>query len=405
MQYGIGTYIRELTKALLEIYKIRIILVSYRSSESREVTFRMESERYTQVLIPAPLSYSANIKNAEKKYASAIVKILSQIIHDMGEVVFQMNYIDDLYIAKILKEKYEHPVISVVHFAQFQKVLNGDKNKLEGLNLQNPSNSIEFTLSSEKEFYEVSDHVISVTGYMKDFLSNYYKIDTYKISVIPNGLKILDFEIVSNLEKLRIKQELGFGIDDIICLFSGRIDSCKGVGFLLSAFEIASKKSNNLKLVMLGQGDLQEIQANVDSAYGKIIYTGFLPEGKVKLFYKIADIGLVPSVYDHCPYAALEMIASRLPLIMARIDGLNEILDDSECLFIDPLLDDNYTITYNINVLSELILKLAMDRVLRHKQSDEAYRKINKRNTSAIMAASMFGIFQNLLKHKLIVQV
>lgn len=405
MQYGIGTYIRELTKALLKIEEIQIILVSYRCYECRELTINAESERLTQVLIPAPLPYSASFRNSEKKYASSVVKILSQIIPEKGNVVFQMNYIDDLIMVKILKEKYEYPVISIVHFAQYQQILNGDKTRLEGLDLQNPSNNIEFTLSSEKEFYAISDHIISVTGYMKDFLSTYYRIASEKITVIPNGLEISEFEKSSEENKLQIRHELGFNKDDIICLFSGRMDPCKGVGFLLQAFEIASRESDNLKLVLLGQGNLQEFQSCVNSAYGKIIYTGFLPEDKVKLFCKVADIGIVPSIYDHCPYSALEMIASRLPLIMSRIDGLNEILNDSECFFIDPVAGYNCQISFNIKDLAELILNLASDIVLRKNYSDKAYTKISNRNTSSVMAGSMLCIFQNLIEQKSFVQI
>ena len=186
-----------------------------------------------------------------------------------------------------------------------------------------------------------------------------YKTDTEKISVIPNGLEVSGFEKVSDEEKIRIRRDLGFEKDDIICLFSGRVDQCKGVGFLLPAFEEACRKSDNLKLVLLGQGNLHEFQSEVKSAYAKIIFTGFLPKDRLKLFYQVADMGIIPSVYDHCPYTALEMIAARIPLIMSCIDGLKEILDDDECVFIDPVLDESGEITFHVDYLSELILKLA----------------------------------------------
>ena len=100
------------------------------------------------------------------------MKLLSPFIPEK-DVIFQLNYIDDLQIGKLLKERYDHPVISVVHFAQYQQLFNGNRNKLNGLNIDNPSDNVEYTLFTEKELYRISDHIVSVTGYMKDFLVHY----------------------------------------------------------------------------------------------------------------------------------------------------------------------------------------------------------------------------------------
>ena len=397
MQYGIGTYINELTCSLQRNHDLMICLVSYNNSSVKEFTVNEISGRFIRIDIPSPALKTSQVKDSDRKYAAAVVKLLSSFIPD-SDVIFQLNYIDDLQIGRLLKEKYNHPIISVVHFAQYQQLFNANKNKLDGLNIDNPSDNIEFTLFTEKELYRISDHIVSVTGYMKDFLVHYYKTDPEKISVISNGLEILEFERVSDDEKSRIRRELGFKKDDIICLFSGRIDQCKGVGFLLPAFEEACRKADNLKLVLLGQGSLHEFQSEVKSAYAKIIYTGFLPKDRLKMFYQVADMGIIPSVYDHCPYTALEMIAAGIPLIMSRIDGLKEILDDSECLFIDPVPDDNGDITLNKDYLSELFLILARDEKLRKRYSEKAFSKLMNRNTSRKMAESMYSIFQDLIK-------
>lgn len=397
MQYGIGTYINELAGSLLKNPELMIYLVSYKKSSVKEFTVSEITSRFFRIDIPSPVINAGQVKDADRKYAAAVVKLLSSLIPDR-DVIFQLNYIDDLQIGKLLKEKYNHPVISVVHFAQYQQLFNANRNKLDGLNIDNPSDNIEYTLFTEKELYMISDHIVSVTSYMKDFLVHYYKTDPEKISVIPNGLEISEFEKVSDEEKIRIRRELGFESDDIICLFSGRVDQCKGVGFLLPAFEEACRSSDNLKLVLLGQGNLHEFQSEVKSAYAKITYTGFLPKDKLKMFYQVADMGIIPSIYDHCPYTALEMIAARIPLIMSRIDGLKEILDDSECVFIDPVPDDSGEITIKIDYLSKLVLKLAGDEKLRERYSEAAFRKLMNRNTSKKMAESMYSIFQDLIK-------
>lgn len=397
MQYGIGTYINELTGSLQKNTELMIYLVSYKNSSVKEFTLSEINSRFFKIDVPSPGLQFNQVKEYDKKYASAVVKLLSPFIPEK-DVIFQLNYIDDLQIGKLLKEKYDHPVISVVHFAQYQQLFDGNRNKLEGLDFDNPSDNVEFTLYTEKELYRISDHIVSVTGYMKDFLVQTYNIDPEKISVIPNGLDITKFERVSDEVRFHIKREFGFEKDDVICIFSGRVDRCKGVGLLLPAFEEACRKADNLKLVLLGQGSLQEFQSEVKSAYCRIIYTGFLSKDRLKMFYQVADIGMIPSVYDHCPYTALEMIAARIPLIMSRIDGLKEILDDNECAFIDPVTDDSGEISFNISDLSGLILKLVHDEKLRAVYSEKAFNKLLNRNNSSQMAEFMFRIFQNLIK-------
>jgi glycosyltransferase involved in cell wall biosynthesis len=396
MYYGIGTYIRELTSSLLKFDNIKITLVSYRSLECREVKVTKESERLQYIDIPCDLIYSANRRNADKKYANAVVCIISSFIPKNDKVIFQMNYIDDVHISRRLKEKYEYPIISIVHFTQYQQLFNGNKLKLKDLNIDNPSNNYEFTLSTEKEYYSASDHIISVTNYMKEFLIEFFKINPGKISVVPNGIKYERFKMCSENEKLLIRKNLGFRNDDIIILFSGRVDVCKGVTYLFQAFQEACKKRDNLKLILLGSGNFQEFQPLIKSDFGKIIFTGFLKKDQVDQFYKIADIGIVPSLYDHCPYSVLEMMANRIPLIMSRIDGLNEMLDDSECLFINPLIDFDGEIKFESDKLSDLIIKLSDDECLRKKLSDASYIKIKEKFSSSFMSDSMGMIFASL---------
>ncbi len=398
MQYGIGTYIRELTDALLKIGGIKIYLVSYHSINCNEFSIRSITEKYSEINIPSPLIHTSQNNSSDKKYATAVVRLLTDFIPQNGKVIFQINYLDDLPVANKLKEKYKYPVISIVHFAQWQQLFEGNRKKLSGLNIDQPSNNIEFTLSKEKEFYHVPDHIVSVTHYMKDFLINDYGIIPEKITVIPNGLDYSKYETISKDERDSLKQKLGFGNDETIVLFSGRIDPCKGIFYLLDAFEEACKQNYNLKLVLLGQGNIQDCQKRLQSSFGKVIYTGFLPKELVTSIYQVADIGIVPSIYDHCPYTVLEMMANKIPLIASRINGLDEILDDNQCQFVNPVLSSEGDISFNIMELSDAILKMAGDTNFRNELAINSYDSLIRRFTAVRMADEMNNLFQTLFK-------
>ena len=396
MQYGIGTYIRELIDSLLKVGGIKIYLVSYHNVNSKEFSNRSISNNYTEINIPSPIIHTSQNNSSDKKYSYSVVRLLNSLIPQNGKVVFQINYLDDLPIANKLKEIYKYPVISIVHFAQWQQLFDGNRKKLSGLNIDQPSNNIEFTLSKEKEFYKVSDHIVSVTGYMKDFIINDYDINPEKITIIPNGLEYSKYKTISKDERDSLKQKLGFEKEEILILFSGRIDPCKGIYYLLDAFEDACKRIHNLRLVLLGEGKIQDCQKRLQSSFGKITYTGFLSGELVTSFYHVADIGIVPSIYDHCPYTVLEMMANYIPLIATRINGLDEILDDNHCLFVNPVLSKEGDISINSNELSNAILTLAEDPYLRNELAINSYNCLINRFTASRMADEMNNLFQTL---------
>jgi glycosyltransferase involved in cell wall biosynthesis len=400
MQYGIGTYIRELTQSLLQIPYININLVSYKNIDNKEFFVKPVSERLFEVNLPGPLFTVTHNNSFEKKYAASVVRLLSDIIPKNGKVIFQFNYIDDLPILLKVKECFDFPIISIVHFTQWQQIFEGNRKKLAGLNIDKPSDNIEFTLSQERDIYRLSDHIVSVTEYMKEFLVNEYAIDPEKVTVIHNGLDYSEYKTISKEEKNVLREKLGFRSDDIIILFSGRIDPCKGIFFLMEAFEVACMKNSNLRLILLGQGNIQDCQKKLQSSFGKVTYTGFLSKEHVTSFYKITDIGITPSVYDHCPYTVLEMMASRIPLIVSRINGLNELLSDDQCLYVDPVLSEEGDITFIIEELSHAILSLAENNNFRNELANKAHKSFTKKFAANRMAEEMNNLFLSLLKGK-----
>jgi glycosyltransferase involved in cell wall biosynthesis len=264
------------------------------------------------------------------------------------------------------------------------------------LNIDNPTNSFETLVSQEREMYRQSDHIVSVTEYMKDFLVDEYLIDSHKITTIHNGLDQSKYVNISESEKLKLREKLGFRKNEIIILFSGRLDPCKGIFFLLDAFEEACKQNSDLRLVVLGGGSIEKCQKKIKAFFGKVTFTGFLSEETVRSFYLISDIGIVPSIYDHCPYTVLEMMASRLPIIISRISGIDEILSNKDCLFINPATGTDGNISLNIQELSETILTLASDIELRIRLSENSFCRFKKEFTSNNMSEKMFNLLHSL---------
>lgn len=391
-----GTYVRELSNALLNYTDISIYLISYSNSDYREFSIETISERYHKVNIPLPNQPFPRSNKFEERYASVVVNLLSEVIPENEDIIFQMNYIDDLPIVKKIKERYQYPVISIVHFAQWQQLFNGNRQKLKALNIDNPTNNIEYTLNREKEMYQVSDHIVSVTHYMKGFLINEFGSLPDKIDVIPNGLDFRKYQVILEDEKWELKRDLGFRQADKIILYSGRIDQCKGIFFLIDAFCEACKKSDDLRLVIIGQGEIQECIMRYNSYYGRITFTGFIPSDKVMAFYQIADIGVIPSVYDHCPYTVLEMMSFQIPLILSRVNGLDEMLNDQQCVFIDPIVSETGEISFDKQEIAGAIISLVNDKEKMNMITKDYVELVNSRFSAKRMAEEMHSLLKKL---------
>ena len=94
------------------------------------------------------------------------------------------------------------------------------------------------------------------------------------------------------------------------------------------------------------------------------------------------------------------MIANRIPLIMTRINGLDELLSDEECIFINPVISSEGDITFSIEEMTDSILSLAADKERRTRLATKSYETYVKRFTAAGMAEAMHKLFYSLIKYK-----
>lgn len=401
MRYGIGTYIKQLVGALSEFPDIKIILVNFHSCKYKEFVSFDISERYSELHIPSPrfLSYS---NSKEEKYAARIVDLLDPLICISDSNVFQINYFDALPIARTLNSKYIFPVLSIIHSAQWQFLFDGNKQRfIEKWSDKKDSQKKEFIpIMEEKELYELSDMVISVTDYMKEFIIKYYGIHEDRIQVIHNGIDNAVFHNPSKKERSELKHNLGFSPEEKIILFSGRLDASKGIYFLLDAFAKVVKKFDKIRLVLVGDDSgpdkIHQYLAQCTNMWGKVTFTGFLKYEQILEFYQIADIGIIPSIYDHGTYVALEMIGHNLPLIVSNAQGFDEFLTDRQCIFLNQIIDEEGNISYSKSDFAEAILTLLFDKKLAKSVTRDYNNLIMYKLSSKRMGSEYYALIKNI---------
>lgn len=400
MQYGMGTYIRELTDALLKYTSHRVYLVSYHNHESKEFNVENVSSLYIKINIPSPRQSAIQSDDFGERYAASITYLLAPIIDSIQEVVFHFNATPDvLKIMLFFKERYNHPHIAVAHFTQWQLMFKGNKKKLLAVNISEPTTIEDKALVNEKRIYELADAVVTVTQQTKQYFIDTYNINGDKINYIPNGIEAPNVKPLNKAHISKLKKEWGFNMDEKIILYTGRIDEAKGVFFLIKAFEHLCKSNSNLRLVFAGSGSISQVIRKTANMHGKITYTEFISHEKLTELYQLADIAVFPSLYDQCPYSVLEMLIHKIPLVLSQISGLVEIYQTGQCVWLKPQYTKDGEVLFNVKKLAQAMHALILDKNTANNMANMAYIELNNKFSAKNMARSMENVYTTI-SHK-----
>jgi len=201
----------------------------------------------------------------------------------------------------------------------------------------------------EKSLYTKVDRVICLSDYMYDILCVDYELEKAKISIIANGLTDTK-KAISNKKLLRKKWKIP--VKEKIILFVGRIDEIKGVEYLFKAFREVLIGYPNSRLVIAGDGAFSKYSKVSQDICAKITYTGFLYKTQLYEWYCLADVGVIPSLFEPFGYVAVEMMMHALPVVATETSGLNEVIDET-CGLKVPVIHHPDKVEINSNLFVE----------------------------------------------------
>lgn len=136
-----------------------------------------------------------------------------------------------------------------------------------------------------------------------------------KVLVVNNGI---DVDSYSFNEKIRNekRKELNIKDTDIVIGHIGRFVKQKNHEFLINVFNELYKENNNYKLVLIGQGPLQDEMKQKAKDLGIEEVVMFLGQKTdANKYYQAMDLFLFPSLYEGLGMVFIEAQASALPSI------------------------------------------------------------------------------------------
>jgi glycosyltransferase involved in cell wall biosynthesis len=221
-----------------------------------------------------------------------------------------------------------------------------------------------FRATISKLVLKNADAVIALTSDMKRDLSEIY---TGHISVIPNGIELDKFTGLSRQEsRVRLK----ISGENRVILFVGRLRPQKNVACLINAMKIIVEHNPKTKLLIIGDGQEEEELKGLTKKLnlGEYIeFVGKVPHEKIPVYMSVADVFILPSLFEGLPNVILEAMAAGLPVVVTRVSGLWEIvIDGVNGFLVEPGVPEQ---------ISDKALLLLENDELRERMASE-----NKRN-------------------------
>lgn len=194
----------------------------------------------------------------------------------------------------------------------------------------------------EKAGMDLADHIITVSDLTRETVINRYHIDPAKVTTVHNAVEPLD----ASIQALQSRNQT----NDKIVTFLGRITMQKGPEYFVEAAYRVLQKTNNVRFVMAGSGDMMNKMIR-HVAYRNISdrfhFTGFLKGKEVYEMLKSSDVYIMPSVSEPFGISPLEAMQVGVPTIISKQSGCAEILYNAikiDYWDIDAMADAIYSI-------------------------------------------------------------
>lgn len=207
-------------------------------------------------------------------------------------------------------------------------------------------------------------------------------LPSVSIDVIPNGVDLNRFCPAQTREKgecLRL-------------LTVGRLSATKRVEMLIEAVEILHKERIKTHLTIVGSGALgQQLRRSISQkGLGEVIeMTGRVDAEEMPRLYRQGDILVSATMQEGMSNAMLEAMASGLPIVTTRCEGVEELVGDNGIVVEEAASE----------VIAEALKKIAYDREGYRRMSEAARNRANS-FTWASVADRYIGHYHQIVQNK-----
>ncbi len=183
--------------------------------------------------------------------------------------------------------------------------------------------------AAERAMVRRADHVLTCSEFMREHVRTVFRVRASKVTAIPNGIDPAELDPAgTDLTALRARFAAP---DEHLVLLVGRLVYEKGFHTALDALAPLVRRHGNIRFVVAGTGTAEaelKRQARRLRLMRHGSFLGWVGDDMLHALYRVADLCIVPSIYEPFGLVALEAMASGCLCVVADTGGLREVVPD-----------------------------------------------------------------------------
>jgi glycosyltransferase involved in cell wall biosynthesis len=215
-----------------------------------------------------------------------------------------------------------------------------------------------------------AQHLVAVSDRVRRIAIEEEGVRPELVSVILNGIQPVIQEKSRDDIWAAYQQEFSLNRGDFVYLSIGRLTVQKGHTYLLeAALKVVDHFDGHSVFLIAGEGHLREdlekkaVQLGLQEAVYFLGNRDDIPE-----LLSLADVFVLPSIWEGLPLALLEAMSAGLPVIATKVEGVENVVEDGENGILLP--------TKDVGALAEAMIKI--------RDNPETLRIIGKRNSDLV---------------------
>lgn len=233
-------------------------------------------------------------------------------------------------------------------------------------------------------------HQITVCEMVRETLADHPAFDPARLTTIHNGVDTAVYRPDADA-RARARAEFGYAPGDFVCGIAARLVAAKGHTYLFEAAADLVERLPHLRILVLGQGVLEEpLKAQVEQLglADRVHFAGFRDD--MPACVQALDLGVLPSIdCDTSSFSLKEQMAAGIPVVASDYGGLPEILQDGVEGFVVP--------HGTVGPLVRAIARLADDAALREAMGQAGRARVLREFSLEAFAGRTVAVYRRVL--------
>ena len=157
------------------------------------------------------------------------------------------------------------------------------------------------------------------------------------------------------------------------------------------------KTDLNCHLIIVGNGDYDTFFQEAKNICTRITFTGLLERTDLYELYQIANVGVVPSLFEPFGYVPVEMMMHELPIVATATSGLNEVVDES-CGLKVPLIVSPDSVEIDTSLLAQKIVYLLQNPKEAKRLGKNGRKRYLEKYSSEVFGKNMIAFYKSLFQ-------